>query len=143
MILFVEDTRKVGSIGLAATLMALCAMLYFGWPPQPDLTIFSLFLVGVAVFYAYLIAIRRRRVVSLLGDQLIWNTFSLTAAPLSVSVAQIRRYRIEWVLDTHLDTGSVLLASGWQRIGDLPRKVHRHIYAELRRLNPAVLWEES
>ena len=129
--------------GLVSTAVLAGAVWYFNWLP-PSGEVFWLLIAGAsAVFYLYLIAIRRCRVVTLIDRQLIWNTYGWRVPPLTVQVTDITAYRIGELTDTHLCSGAVLLPTGWQKVGDFPEQVHRRIFSRLQVLRPDLRWEEQ
>jgi hypothetical protein len=142
VILFEEDTREVGKIGIVVTGAALALCLVFRWPPPPFGTFWCLVLAAVAIRYLYFIAYRRRRVVTLLDDELIWNTSSLTGPPLSAIASQIGRYRVEGTSESYLYRGKVRFQSMWYEIGDLPLEVHQRIFSALQCRNPEIKWDK-
>ena len=144
MTLFFEDTRRVGAIGVIVSLLACLAFVFFRWPSPPASYFWGVLCLGCGVFYLYLASLRRRRVVTLLDDELVWNTSSLSTPPESVRVSEIRVYRVEPIHDTHLYRGSILLgSSAWRDVGGFPLDVHRRIFSAIAALNPTLTWQRS
>jgi hypothetical protein len=141
MILYLEDTRRVGAIGLTACLSACLLLVFFRFPSQLASYFWGALCLGCAAFYLYLIRLRRRCVVTLLNDELVWNTSSLSAPPVSARVSEIRAYRVESLYDSPLYRGSIVLHSSAHRdLGNLPLDAHRRIFSALSILNTSLEW---
>ncbi len=142
MILFSEDTRRVGAIGLCISLLACLFFLFLRWPPRLENYFWGALCLGVGAFYLYLILIRRRRIVTLLNGELVWNTLSFTASPVSAHVSEIRAYRVEPVYDTHFYRGTLVLRSSAScDLGNFSLEVHKRIFSAVAAINPGLEWQ--
>ena len=144
IILFCDDTRRSGAGGLVIFWLVGVAFLYCRWASLEASWLWVLGFCYCASFYGYLMSFRRRRKVTLLGDELIWNTTHLSAKPVSVCVGDIRVYRVEIAgNDGPLFKGAVILSSdACCDIGELGMEDHKRIYRALRVIEPAVEWQE-